>query len=253
MHQISPPPRKPPPPVPRHRMPDLVQGASKHTETLDDQGYLMPEELGIPQHVQRVLNQRGPKLSSTMTMPHLRNTRQASGGSLPNDRYPFRLVDHCRKDSTGNLSVESFQQNSGTPKVEKKVSLRPLPATPPMSIKENLAKYPWFQDISREEAENSVSLGGKNGTYLVRRSKNGGPQAPFTLTLYFQGSTYNLNIRHLPNDKFILGKKKSNEMVFGSLKELVERHKKLHLKLIDKHGNMKGQVVLTDYPKMSNC
>ena len=175
-----------------------------------------------------------------------------SGGSLPNERYPFRLVDHCRKDSTGNLSVD-LQQNSGNPKIEKKVSLRPLPATPPMSIKENLAKYPWFQDISREEAENSVSLGAKNGTYLVRRSKNGGSQAPFTLTLYFQGSTYNLNIRHLPDNKFILGKKKSNEMVFGSLKELIEKHKKLHLKLIDKHGNMKGQVVLTDYPKMSNC
>ena len=83
-NQISPPPRKPPPPVPRHRMPDLVQGASKHTETLDDQGYLMPEELGIPQHVQRVLNQRGPKLSSTMTMPHLRHSREASGTVFEN-------------------------------------------------------------------------------------------------------------------------------------------------------------------------
>ena len=65
-------------------MPDLVQGASKHTETLDDQGYLMPEELGIPQHVQRVLNQRGPKLSSTMTMPHLRHSREASGTVFEN-------------------------------------------------------------------------------------------------------------------------------------------------------------------------
>ena len=205
----------------------------------------MPEELGIPQHVQRVLNQRGPKLSATMTLPHLRYR----GESLPNVSYPFRLAEN-RKDSTGNLSVESLSMS--VPRTIEKKHSRPLPATPPLPIKENLNNYPWFQDISRADAENSVSLGNKDGTYLVRRSKNGGPQAPFTLTLYFQGSTYNLNIRLL-KDKFILGKKKSNELPFGSLKELIERHKKLHLKLIDKHGNMKGQVVLTDYPKISDC
>ena len=49
--------------------------------------------------------------------------------------------------------------------VEKKHS-RPLPATPPLSIKENLGNYPWFQDISREEAENAVSAGKLYLTYV---------------------------------------------------------------------------------------
>ena len=53
--------------------------------------------------------------------------------------------------------------------VEKKHS-RPLPATPPLSIKENLGNYPWFQDISREEAETAVSAGKLYLPYLFKYS-----------------------------------------------------------------------------------
>ena len=53
----------------------------------------------------------------------------------------------------------------------------------------------------------------KDGMFVVRKSAHGGESAPYSLTLYYQRKTFNLNIRALPNGKFVLGKKKHNEVV----------------------------------------
>ena len=97
--------------------------------------------------------------------------------------------------------------------------------------------FPWFQEVSRAEAELKVSKGifyllsstfdiklcsmklfvnvsGRiNGKFLVRNSVNGGSDSPYTLTVYHQKRIYNLNIRLLPQGKCVLGKKKINEVV----------------------------------------
>ena len=54
---------------------------------------------------------------------------------------------------------------------------------------------------------------GFNGTFLVRPSVHGGQESPYSLTLYYKGRTYNLNIRLLPDGTWVLGKKKANEVV----------------------------------------
>ena len=56
-------------------------------------------------------------------------------------------------------------------------------------------------------------LGGIDGTFIVRKSKSGGEDSPFTLTLYYQKKIYNLNIRRLMDGRYALGKRKGNEMV----------------------------------------
>ena len=68
---------------------------------MDDQGYLMPEELGIPQHVQRVLNQPGIPIQNSMTLPHFRPRISELSGSLPNEKFPF--YDMQRNISTPNF------------------------------------------------------------------------------------------------------------------------------------------------------
>ena len=48
----------------------------------------------------------------------------------------------------------------------------------------------------------------------MRNSVHGGPDSPYTLTVYYQNRTYNINIRIFPHGKgCALGKKKLNEVV----------------------------------------
>lgn len=148
----------------------------------------MPEELGIPRQVRY-------------------RPREFSTGSLPN-----YFTDHgVRKTSFDSPTVTIR-------KAEKKLSIRPLPATPPAlteteSVIKDLAKFPWFQNVSRSDAEIAVSTKAINGQFLVRRSVHGGKESPLTLTVHFEKRIYHLNIRLFPNGKCSLGKKKTNEVV----------------------------------------
>ena len=54
---------------------------------------------------------------------------------------------------------------------------------------------------------------GCDGTFLVRRSKNGGASSPYTLTLLYKQNMFHINIRAFSYGKFALGKSKVNEMV----------------------------------------
>jgi hypothetical protein len=51
----------------------------------DDECYLMPEEIGIPQHIQRVLKSPSFPIDYSRTLPHLSQIRNREvSGSLPN-------------------------------------------------------------------------------------------------------------------------------------------------------------------------
>ena len=52
-----------------------------------------------------------------------------------------------------------------------------------------------------------------DGGFLVRNSKHGGANSPFTLTVFNQGRVFNINIRLRPDGLFALGKEKSEENV----------------------------------------
>ena len=92
-----------------------------------------------------------------------------------------------------------------------------------------------------------------DGTFVVRKSQHGGIDSPYTLTLHFQKRIYNLNIRKLSDGRYALGKRKHNEMVFGTVKELIIRHKSNKLLLMDNTGLVKGQTLLTNYPCGTYC
>ena len=54
-----------------------------------------------------------------------------------------------------------------------------------------------------------------DGGFLVRSSKHGGPDSPFTLSVYNQGRVFNINIRTRPDGLLALGKEKADENVRG--------------------------------------
>ena len=92
-----------------------------------------------------------------------------------------------------------------------------------------------------------------DGTFVVRKSQHGGVHSPYTLTLHFQKRCYNLNIRKISDRRYALGKRKNNEMVFGTVNELINYHKSNKLLLMDNTGQVKGQTLLTNYPRGSYC
>ena len=50
----------------------------------DDQFYLMPEEIGIPQHVERILKSPSVPIDFSRTLPPMAKHRPHSG-SMPNE------------------------------------------------------------------------------------------------------------------------------------------------------------------------
>ena len=71
----------------------------------------------------------------------------------------------------------------------------------------------------------------KNGGFLVRDSKHGGTDSPFTLTVFNENRIFNINIRLRRDGSVALGKEKPDENVYSSVVEMVERHGKEELKL----------------------
>ena len=52
-----------------------------------------------------------------------------------------------------------------------------------------------------------------NGGFIVRDSKHGGINSPFTLTVFNQGRVFNINIRLRSDGLLALGKEKPDENV----------------------------------------
>ena len=53
----------------------------------------------------------------------------------------------------------------------------------------------------------------KNGGFLVRDSKHGGAESPYTLTVFNEGKLFNINIRVKQDGQVALGKEKFEENV----------------------------------------
>ena len=71
----------------------------------------------------------------------------------------------------------------------------------------------------------------KNGGFLVRDSKHGGVDSPFTLTVFHDHKLFNINIRVKGDGLIALGKEKPDEHVYKSVAEMVKNHRTEQLKL----------------------
>ena len=71
------------------------------TENYDEEGYLKPEDIGVPKHVRHLLSSPAMPIQSSMTLPHIR-MREACG-SLPNQKLQG-LFD----EKSGEMIVRNY-------------------------------------------------------------------------------------------------------------------------------------------------
>jgi len=94
-----------------------------------------------------------------------------------------------------------------------------------------LSLSPWYQAIDRKTAEHLLKQLSKDGGFVVRDSKHGGKDSPYTLTVYNNNKVFNINIRTRSDGKISLGKEKIDEQVYPSIRNMVEHHTIQPLKL----------------------
>ncbi|XP_067656333.1 SH2 domain-containing protein 6-like isoform X2 [Haliotis asinina] len=133
---------------------------------------------------------------------------------------------------------------SPTEKPERKA--RSKNGVPPSPKQDELEQFDWYhKNIERSAAESRLMEAGEDGMYLIRKSKRGGTEQQYTLTIYKQGRVYNLPIRKRNSDgKFALGAPKPNELDFDTVSGLVDYFKKQLIKLNPNAKNAAGSTRL---------
>ena len=74
----------------------------------------------------------------------------------------------------------------------------------------NLAVYQWAT-LCNVYSHNSCSF--QDGMFLIRKSTRTGTDQKFTLMIYNQQKVYNLPVRCVGHDQYVLGKHRQNELV----------------------------------------
>ncbi|XP_041369057.1 B-cell linker protein-like isoform X2 [Gigantopelta aegis] len=87
---------------------------------------------------------------------------------------------------------------------------------------DELFDYPWYHStVDRSKAEKLLKAANKDGMFLIRKSTRTGTDQKFTLMIYNQQKVYNLPVRCVGNDKYVLGKHRQNELTFDTVPELI--------------------------------
>ncbi|XP_048459302.1 cytokine-dependent hematopoietic cell linker [Rhincodon typus] len=87
----------------------------------------------------------------------------------------------------------------------------------------------------RYNIEEALRLNNKNGTFLVRDSSKGYPDKPYVLVVYYRFKVYSIQIRYLEDTKqYALGSGLRGHDIFDSVPEIINIHKNIPLRLIDR-------------------
>ncbi|XP_078073079.1 cytokine-dependent hematopoietic cell linker [Mustelus asterias] len=101
----------------------------------------------------------------------------------------------------------------------------------------------------RYEAEEALKIKNKNGAFLVRDSSKGIPDKPYVLLVYYRFKVYSIQIRYLEDTKqYALGSGLRGHDIFESVPDIIEIHKNIPLRLIDRRdqsGSQMEQCILT--------
>ncbi|PSN34741.1 hypothetical protein C0J52_23122 [Blattella germanica] len=110
-----------------------------------------------------------------------------------------------------------------------------------------LTQQPWYHEVDRKQ---SVELlkNGEDGSFLVRPSSQS--QNALTLTLWYNGRIYNINVRHRTDGRYALGTEKPKEQSFTSIEELVYNYQSEKLVLYS-GGEKTGRALLKSSPPKS--
>ncbi|GCC26392.1 hypothetical protein chiPu_0004808 [Chiloscyllium punctatum] len=107
----------------------------------------------------------------------------------------------------------------------------------------------YFGACDRYKIEEALRLHNKNGTFLVRDSSKGYPDKPYVLVVYYRFKVYSIQIRYLEDtNQYALGSGLRGHDIFDSVPEIINIHKNIPLRLIDRRdqsGSQMEQCTLT--------
>lgn len=177
----------------------------------------LPTEFGRPKLPRnRIDSNAGPAIISTLSQPRfvVRNlpTRLKSLPEILSSRINLAERIYGSNDESKDIVTPSSPSGStnapttSTATSNSEMALRPLPPLP-------LQHYLWYHDIERDQATALLTQLGKEGAFLVRKSKRAGDSNPYSLTIFHGGKVFNLNIRRREDRLFALGKQKDKEKV----------------------------------------
>nr|XP_018668335.1 basic salivary proline-rich protein 4 isoform X2 [Ciona intestinalis] len=107
----------------------------------------------------------------------------------------------------------------------------------PTEKSNNIKDQPWFRDVDRASATVSVERDGREGCFIVRPGRDC-RKTPYSLTVYSNHKTYNLQIALRSESTYAIGTEKPNEQTFNNVVELISFFMKSSLKLAEGEGNV---------------
>ncbi|XP_061418427.1 SH2 domain-containing protein 6-like isoform X2 [Lethenteron reissneri] len=115
--------------------------------------------------------------------------------------------------------------------------------------KNDMDSQTWYTNsCDRPKAAKALEKMGKSGAFLVRKSAQACKDQPYTLSLLYKGTVYNLRIRWMEGvSKYALGNEKEGEEIFDSVVEMIENYQKRPLNLISGQQGEISQCKL-EYP-----
>ncbi|CAN7990369.1 unnamed protein product [Ixodes hexagonus] len=212
----------------------------------------------------RLVGQQGPPMRPPPLPTKPARMKEPSAGVSLSSKFeqmalnrggpPTSLADN----STGPSSSRKNYEDTSTLAIT--ISKRPLPpvpmcsqapTAPPVLLEQQntLEGYHWFHNIEREDVDSYLNDLG-NGAYLVRVSRRGGDNNPYTLSIYYQDRLFHLNIRRRSDSTYALGTEKPLEKSFPSILELIEYHQQEPI-ILTSRGRPAGQTTLTVSPTPS--
>ncbi|XP_077469734.1 B-cell linker protein [Stigmatopora argus] len=110
----------------------------------------------------------------------------------------------------------------------------------------DIYKESWFSgECDRNTAYQLLFHAKEDGAFMVRKSSGQDTNHPYTLVVYYKDKVYNIPIRFIhTRQQFALGSEKKTEVYFHSISQIIEKHQKKPLVLIDSKSNSKDAVML---------
>ncbi|KAL4232310.1 hypothetical protein ACF0H5_009881 [Mactra antiquata] len=120
-------------------------------------------------------------------------------------------------------------------------------------VRDPLSDEEWYHgEIERNESTQKLKSIGQDGTFLVRKSKQGGDTQPYTLVVLYLGHVYNLKMRVRNDGQVALGESKADELAFKDVPALIHHHKSHDVILVNVKENKQHKTLLKKHPVSMN-
>ncbi|XP_067845766.1 cytokine-dependent hematopoietic cell linker isoform X7 [Heptranchias perlo] len=201
-----------------------------------------------------ILDYKQPGLPPPRLRKNKRNEAIIPRNVRQHHSLPVRLISRSSPTASSShqtvqMPVKLLQDTSRSSKHQSSPDLQKPKHFPSPAAKDLEGKKWYIGAYDRYEAEEALRINNKNGAFLVRDSSKGIPDKPYVLVVYYRFKVYSIQIRYLEGRKqYALGSGLRGHDVFDSVPDMIEFHKNIPLRLIDRRdqsGSQMEQCTLT--------